>query len=441
MTENSTLIDWFRASTSYINAHRGKVFVVLLSGEALEDDNLAKIIDDLSLLHSLGAKLVLVHGARPQISKALAATGKELRYHRNLRITETDCMATVRETVGDLSYWLDGLLSMGTANSPMHGAQLRLIRGNFVTAKPVGIHDGIDFHYTGKVRKIHAQAIQKQLDEGNLVLLSNLGYSLTGEVFNLSAEEIATEAAIALNAEKLLLLLPTAGVLDSDGQQLPSLNEQDAVANMERLQQIDDEQSSCIAQALSAALHAYRHGVHRTHLISFKDNGALLQELFTREGNGSLLSSDSFDLLRNAQVADVPGILNLIKPLEDNGTLVERSRERLENEIENFKLIELEGSIIACAALYPISEDAAELACIAIHPNYQKQKLGSRLLQSLESEARSNGVKSLFVLTTVTSHWFIEHGFVESSPEALPETRQKLYNFQRNSKVLCKPLG
>lgn len=440
MVKDRNMIDWFRASTAYINAHRGKVFVVLLSGEAMQDGNLRNIVSDLSLLHSLGVKLVLVHGARPQISEALAASGRQSDYHRNLRITGTECLPTVRDTVGGLSAELDGLFCMGLSTSPMHGAQIRVVRGNFVTAKPVGIHDGIDYHYTGQVRKIHADAIQAQLQHGNLVLLSNLGYSLTGEVFNLSAEEIATEAAIALNADKLILLVPGEGVHNVEGELLTSLNEDDARNNIERLTANDDAESLCIAQALRAALHAYNHGVHRSHLISFRDNGALLQELFTREGNGSLLSSDSFDQLRAATVADVGGILALIKPLEENGTLVERSRERLENEISNFKLIELEGSVVACAALYPFGEDSGEIACIAIHPQYQKKQMGSRLLVSLENEARKRGIKTLFVLTTVTSHWFIEHGFNLSSPDDLPRERQSLYNYQRNSRVLRKDL-
>lgn len=440
MSKDNDMIEWFRASTAYINAHRGKVFVVLLGGEALSESNLANIVYDLSLLHSLGVKLVLVHGARPQISEALEAAGIESRYHRNLRITEASNMALVRQTVGGLCTELDARFSMGLTTSPLHGAHIRLARGNFVTARPVGIHDGIDYHYTGKVRRIQADAIQQQLDMGNLVLLSNLGYSLTGEVFNLSAEEVATEVAVALKADKLILMLPTRGVYNAEGELLAALNEKDAEDNRQRLAQRSDSESVCIAHALEAALQAYRGGVHRIHLISFRDNGALLQELFTREGNGSLLASDSFDQLRPATAADVAGILALIRPLEENGTLVQRSRERLENEIDNFKLIELEGSIVACAALYPISDEAAELACIAILPRYQNMKMGSRLLRSLETDAARRGIRTLFVLTTVTDHWFLEHGFEASSPEALPETRQKLYNLQRNSKVLRKDL-
>jgi len=441
MSTDTQLIDWFRASTTYINAHRGKTFVVLLSGEALLEENLPNIIYDLSLLRSLGVKLVLVHGSRPQISAALASAGIESTYHKDLRITETASLELVRQAVGGVSVGLEALFTMGLSNSPMHGADVRIVRGNFVTAKPVGVHDGIDYQFTGKVRRIHSDAIRRQLDDNNLVLLSNLGYSVTGEVFNLSAEEVATAAAIALQADKLILMVPSEGVQDKDGQLVASLSEADAQQVVAELEGKTDQESYCIRHALQAALLAYQRGVHRSHLISFKSNGALLQELFTREGNGSLLSNDNFDSLRPATVGDVPGIIKLIKPLEDSGILVERSRERLENEIGNFHVVELEGSIIACAALYPMSETSGELACIAIDPAYQHNHLGSRLLTSLEDQAKRQGLQKLFVLTTVAAHWFQEHGFEASEPEQLPEQRKQLYNLQRNSKVFCKSLS
>lgn len=437
--DNTDIIEWFRASTKYINAHRGKIFVILLSGEALVDKNLSNVVYDLTLLHSLGVKLVLVHGARPQITAALAGKGKQSTYHKNLRVTEAECIETVMQVVGGESARLEALFSMGGNNSPMQGSDVRLSRGNFVTAKPVGIHDGIDYHYTGTVRKIQAQAIEQQLAQNNIVLLSNLGYSLTGEVFNLTAEEVATEAAIELKADKLIFLIPQAGVIDDDGELVASLSEEDAKLYSQNLSQRDTD-SRNISRALTACLHAYSNNVHRSHLISFKENGALIRELFTREGNGSLISGDNFDNLRDATIDDVAEILKLIRPLEENGSLVARSRELLENEIGNFKIVELEGTIIACAALYPHGGEFGEVACIAIDSNYQKSGYGDRLLASLEIEARKKGLNKLFVLTTVASHWFIEKGFTEGKLNSLPKQRQQLYNFQRKSKVLIKEL-
>lgn len=441
MLNNQKLIEWFRASTTYINAHRGKVFVVLLSGEALVDPNLPNIIHDLNLLHSLGVKLVLVTGARPQITTALASQGVLSSYHKQIRITEANAVDVILATVGHLNIKTEANLSMGLTNSPMDGADIRVCRGNFVTAKPYGIHDGIDHHFTGRVRKIQSEAIHQQLESGNIVLLSNLGYSLTGEVFNLTAEEIATETAIALGADKLILLTPAQGIFNDTGDLIPSLDRSDAVRHMELLEDKNDSESACMRKALQAAISAFSRNVHRSHLISFKDNGALLQELFTREGKGTLISGDNFDLLRKATIDDVTSILALIKPLEENGTLVARSRELLETEVDNFQVIEHEGAIIACAALYSESEELGEIACLAIHENYQKQGYGDKLLLSLVAKAKEKGLTQVFVMTTVTDHWFLERGFEPATANDLPESRKQLYNNSRNSKVLLKSIS
>ncbi|MCG8414878.1 MAG: amino-acid N-acetyltransferase [Pseudomonadales bacterium] len=440
MANDKEIIEWFRASTAYINSHRGKTFVVFLSGEALAHDNLPNIIFDLSLLHSLGVRLVIVHGSRPQITEALDKAGISSEYSNNLRITEAKSLETVTATVGKLSAQIEALFSMGLRDSPMHGSNINVCRGNFVTGKPVGVLDGVDYQFTGKIRKVQATAIQQQLDAGNIVLLSNLGYSVTGEIFNLSAEEVVTETAVAVNAEKLLLLVPTPGVMSSTNELVPALTEDDGKQYADELQQRGDDESLSVSRALRAALRVNANAVHRSHLISYKENGAMLLELFTRDGHGSLLSRDSRDRLRDATIEDVGGILNLIKPLEEAGTLVARSRELLENEIANFIVVELEETIIACAALYPVSAQAGEVACIAIHPNYQNNGLGKRLLESLEKHAQAKAMSSLFTLTTEASHFFLENGYKEVSVDTLPSQRQQLYNLQRKSKVLLKKL-
>ncbi len=438
MTDYKNYIDWFRASTTYINAHRGKTFVVLLTGEAVEDPNFSNLIYDMTLLHSLGVKLVLVHGARPQITAALNSRSISSNYHNQVRITQFEAISEVCAAVASVSTKIEALFSVGLNNSPMAGSNIRVCRGNFVTAKPFGIHDGVDYHYTGKVRKIHSKAIEQQLDNGNLVMLSNLGYSLTGEVFNLTAEEVATQVAISLAADKLILLTPNDGVLDSEGALITSLSETDVLDQLSKSSKHAGADADAMHKALQAALLAYKKGVHRSHLISYKANGALLQELFTREGMGSLVSGDNFDLLRQASINDVAGILSLITPLELNGTLVTRSRELLETEIDNFQVVELEGSIIACAAFYPLDQDSGELACIAIDEHYRNKGYGDRLLSKLEANAKVQGFKRVFVLTTVADHWFIEKGFKLDSIDALPHGKKLLYNYQRNSKILSK---
>ena len=436
----SQYIEWFRYSSAYINAHRNKVFVILLTGEALADENFPNIVYDINLLNSLGVKLVLVHGARPQISAALLKEKIDSTFHNNLRLTDSASLEVIKQTVGKLSIDIEALFSLGLVNSPMHKADIKLCRGNFITAKPYGIHQGIDFCNTGLVRKVQKQLIEQQLAHGNIVLLSNLGYSSTGEVFNLSAEEVATETAIALGADKLILFLPSQGVSDDKNELIASLSIDGARNYLKQHEQDDNEDQTLIGHALNAAIKAAEGHVHRVHLISHKLNGVLLKELFTREGTGSLVSNDSFEELSEAQVDDVGGILELIKPMEQAGTLVARSRELLESEVSNFKVVTFEGMVIACAALYPLDNQCGEIACFAIHPDYQNQGNGNRLLAGLEQDARDQGMSKVFILTTAATHWFLENGFIESTVDELPESKKQLYNYQRNSKVLAKSI-
>ncbi|MCB1665101.1 MAG: amino-acid N-acetyltransferase [Pseudomonadales bacterium] len=434
-------IDWFRYSSSYINAHRKKVFVVLLPGEALEHPNFSNIVHDITLLNSLGVKLVLVHGSRPQINAALKNEGIESRYHKGLRITDAESLQVVKKVIGSLSIDIEAVFSMGLANSPMHGADLALARGNYITARPLGVLDGIDHALTGVVRKVNTAAIQQHLEGHNIVLLNNLGYSPTGEVFNLSAEEVATEVAVALHAEKLILFIPQRGIVDAADNMVSTLNPASAQNVLDAVRARQENMENGIAQALVAALKACSRKVPRSHLISFVHNGALIEELFTRDGSGTLVSAETFEVLRPATIDDVGGLLELITPLEEAGVLVHRSRELLEAEIGFFFVIEREGMIIACAALYPLDEQCGEIACIAIHRNYQDTGRGKDLLVALEAHAKRSGLSKVIVLTTQTTHWFLEKGFTPIEISELPEKKKKMYNYQRNSKALAKSLN
>ena len=442
----NALVDWFRASTQYINAHRGKTFVVSLPGDALTSEHLNKLIADLTLLHTLGVKLVIVHGARPQIDAALAAAQLPNDYFAGVRITTPESIDTIAAVVGAQSIRLEALFSAGTqsaSSAPLastRGEALMVSRGNFLTAMPIGIRDGIDFHHTGRVRRVNAKAIDARLNDNALVLQSTLAYSLTGEVFNLTADEVAGQIAIALQADKLITLIPQDGITSDAGELIAALNPTDAAVLSARYSQSDIDVQRQLGSTLDACVNACTAGVKRAHLIGYQSNGALIRELFTRAGAGSLISDDSLDSLRAASIDDVAAILALIAPLEADGTLVVRSRERLETEIENFKVIELEGAIIACAALYRTTPSFGEIACIAIHPSYRKLGLGARLLQALNEEAKTLGMTQTFGLTTPAAHWFIDQGFVEGALSDLPEQRQALYNLQRKSKIFLRAI-
>lgn len=443
-TSQSTTQDyvhWFRHSAPYINAHRHKTFVLMFSGEAVQHQNFQHIIHDIALLHSLGIRLILVYGARPQINQNLLERKIETPFHQNRRMTTRESLPAVMNAVGSIRLEIEALLSMGLANSPMYGARIDVVSGNFVTAKPYGIRDGVDFQLTGEVRSIDTDAIQRHLDSHNIVLLGPTGYSTTGEVFNLLAEEVATKTATALNADKLIFLGEKQGLMNEKQQLLRELSPRQLESYIQQYQAHHPEFALHLKQAQQASLS----GVHRVHLISYTYDGALIEELFTRDGIGTMITDAHYEEVRIANINDVGGLINLLRPLEQEGILVYRSRELLESEIEQFAVIERDGMILACAALYPISSASnetrsAEIACVAVDSSYRKSNRGSQILQFLEHKAKQQGIQQLFVLTTRTAHWFLEHGFVPAHIDDLPNARQALYNYQRNSLVFKKVL-
>ena len=420
----------FRSSAPYINAHRGKTFVLMFGGEAFDHKNFANIIHDIALLSSLGVRLVLVHGARPQIDERVALRNMESRFIDGVRVTDKPTLEAVKDAAGSVRAQIEALLTMGLPNSPMHGAQIRVCGGNHVVAQPMGVKQGVDFENTGVVRRIDTDAVHDHLNDGSIVLLSPIGYSPTGEVFNLSHEDVAAQAAIALNADKFIAFSEHVGVLKNDGKLLRNV-EIPIFNSLVHNNELEIEKT--VSYALSETVSA---GIPRAHCVSYQQDGALLQELFTRDGAGSLISQHDYEQLRSATIDDVGGILKLIKPLEESGILVKRSRERIEREIEQFIVIERDGMIIGCAALnfYP-NDNCAELACVATHREYRGGSRGERILEAIKSRTLAEGITRLFVLTTVTAHWFLEQGFTPADINSLPKGKQELYNFQRNSKV------
>lgn len=434
MTNTHTqYVNWFRQSSPYINAHRGKTFVIMLGGETLAHDQFQDIIHDIALLNSLGVRLVLVHGARPQIDELCTLKKQTGSFYDNKRITDKDTLVTVQQAVGHLRSQIEAMLSTGMSNSPMHGADIRVVGGNFVIAKPMGVIDGIDFAHTGEVRKIDAKAISKVLENNAIVLLNCIGYSRTGETFNLSVEEVATETAIALQADKLILFGEN-NCIYKDGELIKEVITS-AIGELYDLGLNQEQQVQ-----LLAATHAVHGGVKRCQLISHCEDGALLTELFTLEGNGTLVSQHHQEQLRGARMEDVMGILELLSPLEEKGVLVRRSRKILETEIDRFRVLVKDGMVLGCAALYSYDNNMAELACVAVHQEYRNGKRGDRLLNTLISEAKNQGIKQLFVLTTRTAQWFEERGFKGANIDDLPQQKKELYNYQRNSKVFIKVL-
>jgi amino-acid N-acetyltransferase len=444
LTFPHTFVPWFRAVAPYIHAYRGKTFVVALAGEAIAAGKLNAFVQDLSILHAMGLKLVLVHGFRPQVNEQLAAKGHVSKFHNGSRITDSVALDAAQEAAGQLRFEIEAAFSQGLPNTPMANSTVRVISGNFLTARPVGIVDGVDLQSSGLVRRVDQEAIRRFTDSGALVVLSPFGFSPTGEAFNLTMEDVATSTAIALQADKLVFMTEVRGVpldpSDPSGEIDTELALQDAKTLMEQLAASQKPTDSGFY--LRHCIRACEAGVERSHILPYAVDGSLLLEVFQHDGIGTMVIDEKLESLREATADDVGGILQLIEPFERDGTMVRRERTELERDITNYFVIEHDGIIFGCVALYGYPEaKTAEMLALTVSPLSQGQGDGERLLKRVEQRARRRGFESIFVLTTRTMHWFIKRGFVVVDADWLPDGRKRLYNRDRRSQVLMKKLN
>ncbi len=444
---NFTFVPWFRSVAPYIHKFRNQTFVVGIAGEAIAAGKLHYLAQDLAMIQSMGVKIVLVHGFRPQVNEQLKAKGHAAKYSHGMRITDEVALDCAQEAAGQLRYEIEAAFSQGLPNTPMAGSTVRVISGNFITARPVGIVDGVDFQHSGLVRKVDTAGIMRTLDFGALVLMSPFGFSPTGEAFNLTMEDLATSVAVALQADKLIFLTEIPGIRIDPAQPASDDNPIDTELPLAAAEKLlrdspNPTQPSDTAFYLQHCVKACKAGVERSHILPFAVDGALLLEIYVHDGIGTMVVDEKLESLREATGDDVGGILQLIEPFEQDGTLVKRSRTEIERDAGNYTIIEHDGVIFACAALYPYPEaKTAEMAALTVSPAVQGQGDGERVLKRIEQRAKAAGFESIFVLTTRTMHWFLKRGFVQAEPEWLPEARKRKYNWDRKSQVLVKKLN
>ncbi len=443
---NFTFVPWFRSVAPYIHKFRNQTFVVAIAGEAIAAGKLQYLAQDLAMIQSMGVKVVLVHGFRPQVNEQLKAKGHEPCYSHGMRITDEVSLDCAQEAAGQLRYEIEAAFSQGLPNTPMAGSTVRVISGNFLTARPVGILDGVDFQHSGLVRKVDTVGIKRTLDFGAMVLLSPFGFSPTGEAFNLTMEDVATSVASALHADKLIFVTEIAGIRIHpqlpEGDDNPIDTELPLAAAEKLLAELPaPNQPSDTAFYLQHCVKACKNGVERSHIIPFAVDGSILLEVYVHDGIGTMVVDEKLESLREAGVDDVGGILQLIEPFEKDGTLVKRSRTEIERDVGNYTVIEHDGVIFACAALYAYPQErTAEMAALTVSPQVQGQGDGERVLKRIEQRAKAAGLDSIFVLTTRTTHWFLKRGFVLVDPDSLPEARKRHYDWSRKSQVLVKKL-
>ena len=448
-------VPWFRAIAPYIHAHKGNTFVIGVDSEMIAAGRLSALVQDLALIHAMNIKIVLVHGFRRQLEEHLLLRSHPSKFVEGIRITDQTALTCAQAAAGQLRYQIEATFSQGLPNTPMAHAQVRVVSGNYITAKPLGIINGVNFQHTGEIRKLDSTGIRQALDQGNIVLLSPFGFSSTGEAFNLSMEDVATEAAIALQAEKLAFITPLRGVPeylgDLEGGK-PSAEKDDDTLPIKKQMTLDEAQklldtypapdtpeTQQVVFYLRHMVKALQNKVKRTHIIPYAVDGSLLIESFTHDGIGTMLIDENLQSLREAQPRDVAAIIQLIEPLEKEGALIKRSRKEIERDIHAYTVIEHDGVLFGCVAFHPYPENkTGELAALNVSPRLQGGNYGEKLLTRVEHKARAMGLESIFVLTTRTMHWFIKHGFEEVPPEWLPQTKREHYNWNRNSQVLVK---
>ena len=443
---NFTFVPWFRSVAPYIHKFRHQTFVIGVAGEAIAAGKLQALAQDLAMIQAMGVKIVLVHGFRPQVNEQLQAKGHTPKFVNGVRVTDEVALDCAQEAAGQLRYEIEAAFSQGLPNTPMAGATVRVMSGNFITARPIGIVDGVDFMHSGVVRKVDTQGIKRTLDAGSIVLVSPFGFSPTGEAFNLAMEELATSVAMALQADKLIFMTENAGIRvhpsEPEGEDNPIDTELPLAAAEKLLAELPPGLTPAdTAFYLQHCVKACKGGVERSHIIPFAVDGALLLEIYVHDGIGTMVIDEKLESMREATGDDVSGILQLIEPFERDGTLVKRSRTEIERDAANYTIIEHDGVIFACAALYPYPEaKTAEMAALTVSPAVQGQGDGERVLKRIEHRAKAAGLDSMFVLTTRTMHWFLKRGFVQVDPDWLPDARKRKYNWDRKSQVLVKKL-
>ncbi len=437
---NFPFVAWLRDVAPYIHSFRGKTFVIGFAGELVQKGGLEALIQDVAMLHAMGMRIVLVHGSRPQVQEQLDlrkvssiyGTGAMSGY----RITDPAALECAKEASGELRLDIEAAFSQGLPNTPMAGSRISVISGNFIIARPVGIVDGVDFIHTGLVRKVDSESIHHSLINNKIVLMSPLGFSPTGQAFNIAYEDVATATAMAVKADKLIFLTEYNGITNSDGELIKEFSLRQLEEHITDLT-LDEADLKVLLQN---AIRAIRSGVSRVHLLPHDRDGALLEELFTHDGISTMIAASDIEHLREANLDDVGGILQLIEPLGDEGILVARGRDVIERDITYFSVIEHDRVLFGCAALIPYANGVGELSCLAVDPKAQESGDGERLLKRIEARAKAAGLDKLFVLTTRTEHWFLKRGFVRASVDDLPVERKELYNWERKSMVLIKKL-
>jgi amino-acid N-acetyltransferase len=434
--ESDAVVPLLRQVSPYFLQHRNSLFVIHIEGEAIEPPGFQNLARDLILLAAVGIRIIVVFGADRQITSRLTANNITLREVSDTIVMDLECMAHIREVVGAMRLSIESNFSYVRDGAPMKmGAMTKISSGNFISAKSKGIVEGRDMMFSGDLRSLDAKGISESLDRGEIVLIPPVGFGSSGELFNLDSQTLAYEISANFQSEKLIFLHEEEGIF-CEG----NIVRQMSVGKAE-LDLADGKIGGGLAKYLPIGAQSCRKGVARVHFISYLSDGAILRELFTRDGVGTMLSDVPFDNLRPAMQVDVLEILELITPMQEQGILLARTYDSLLKDLDDFIVIIREDTVVATAALHQYKgTQQGEIACVAVHQDYRGDEFGDMLLSELELRAGSCEVSELFVLTTHAIDWFEERGYTLGAKTDLPKARLGTYSDSRNSVILTKKL-
>lgn len=420
-----------RGILQYIPRFRERTFVIAVDGEIVDSENFPNLLLDLAVLRSLSVKVVIVHGARAQIEARASALGVAITNSDGSGITDEGTLKISLDAATRLTHEImEGLTSV----------DLRAIYANAVIAYPAGILGGVDQQYTGKVERIDTQSLQLFLDQGIVPVLPPLGFDGEGKTYRVNSDLVAVEVAEALRAAKIIFLCE-AGSLRLEGELVRQLSIEEA-DDLIKKGALKGQRALCLK--LEAGARACRQGIPRVHLLDGHVNEALLAELFSSEGIGTMIHSNEYQHIRRAFKKDVRRIMTLIRQSVQNAELIHRTRSDILSRIEDYWVLEIDRNLVGCIALHPYrAEGMAELACLYVSKNTENAGYGRKLMTFIEELARKEGYRELFALSTQAFVYLQQKGgFQEADPAALPASRREKYEQSgRHSKVLVKPLA
>lgn len=432
-------VELIREVFMYAQRFVGKKFVIMISSSVIEDPRFPTLVRDLGILHRSGIQILLVPGAGKRIDEVLAAYGCDSRMENGIRVSTEDQMPFIKMAAFDVANMLMTQLSTLGLDS---------VIGSWVRARSLGVVNGVDFQFTGLVHKVDVRLIDKVLEDGMIPILPCIGWSQTGTPYNISSLELATFLAESLQAEKLFFITDSTQY-SSENYKLPtdgvSIHETQIVrfsvpAVREFLQMNRKPKNTTEYYLLELAARAASRNVSRVHIVNGKVEGVILKEIFSSVGSGTMIHSDPYDSIRDMRMDDIPAVLDIMEPNVEAGVLVRRDQTDLQSLAGDFVVFVTDGAIRGCGALHLYDDGSAEVAGIAVDPNYSAAGIGQKVVEYLIEKAKRLQLRRVFLLTTRTADWFEALGFRRAAVKDLPAAKREKYDAQRNSRVLTLDL-